>query len=426
MAEYEPRKDEGNEKALWRKKPRDSAPEKVKEQGDTREANVVEAASVEGHAALLSDARLSHPASAGQLADIVSGLQRSYGNAYVQRLLRSRSLQAKLTVNPPDDQYEKEADQVADVVAKAPDYRIQRQAEGEEEEEEEEKEEVSMKAVGSHVPEVSEELETSINAAKGGGEPLPDSIRASIEPHFGRDFSDVRVHTDAEADNMSQQLGARAFTTGHDVFFREGDYQPESESGRKLIGHEMTHVVQQGGAPISMKAVETEEKETAKNKEQVIPQLRKAKDKALSDMTKANVRELLLHAAHCQQIGAAEAAKDALDQASSQALGMLKKNTQAFNVVTSSRKMARELLDQIAKVQLLGAEGAGKAAEKALEKLLQWAQAQLAGAIKALQTAPSEGTAREGLEKAALVQMLGGDATVAIAAVKTWAETEKT
>jgi hypothetical protein len=68
-----------------------------------------------------------------------------------------------------------------------------------------------------------------------------------MERAFGADFSSVKVHTDAEADTLNQELNARAFTTGQDIFFRQGEYSPGSGSGQKLIAHELTHVVQQNG-----------------------------------------------------------------------------------------------------------------------------------------------------------------------------------
>jgi len=126
---------------------------------------------------------------------------------------------------------------------------------------EEEEEELMMKAIGSQSSVAADELETRINAARGSGQPLADSIRTSLEPHFGSNFSEVRIHTDAEADELSQQLGAEAFTTGHDVFFREGAYQPESESGKGLIAHELTHVVQQQAVPVLQRQEEEEELE---------------------------------------------------------------------------------------------------------------------------------------------------------------------
>lgn len=84
-----------------------------------------------------------------------------------------------------------------------------------------------------------------INRARRGGQPLDSAIQAQMGETMGHDFSGVRVHTDSEADTLNQQLSAKAFTTGQDLFFRQGEYNPGSDSGRELIGHELTHVVQQ-------------------------------------------------------------------------------------------------------------------------------------------------------------------------------------
>lgn len=179
-------------------------------------------------------------------------LQRVYGNRYVQRLLRTMEAQAKLTVSQPDDPYEREANRVAETVARTPTEeskavseeevqpKLQRQAPFEEEEKD-----VQAKA-DQVVPEVTEELEKRISSERGGGQTLGERVRRSLEPAFDRDFSDVKIHTDSEASKLSSELGAEAFTSGTDVFFREGAYQPESEQGKKLIAHELTHVVQQG------------------------------------------------------------------------------------------------------------------------------------------------------------------------------------
>jgi hypothetical protein len=74
-----------------------------------------------------------------------------------------------------------------------------------------------------------------------------------MESAFGADFGGVRVHTDAQADGLNRLLNARAFTTGHDIFFRRGEYSPGSSTGRELLAHELTHVVQQGSAGIQGK-----------------------------------------------------------------------------------------------------------------------------------------------------------------------------
>jgi hypothetical protein len=94
---------------------------------------------------------------------------------------------------------------------------------------------------------VSGEVAGSISAARGGGAGLGDTVRRDMETAFGADFRGVRVHTDARADTLSRSLGARAFATGSDLFFRSGEFSPGSPDGRKLLAHELTHVVQQGG-----------------------------------------------------------------------------------------------------------------------------------------------------------------------------------
>lgn len=94
---------------------------------------------------------------------------------------------------------------------------------------------------------VSPEIESAISHARGNGRPLDARVRRDMEGAFETDFGGVRVHTDALADRLSRSLGATAFTTGQDVFFREGTYDPGSASGRGLLAHELTHVVQQSG-----------------------------------------------------------------------------------------------------------------------------------------------------------------------------------
>ncbi|MFC1864821.1 DUF4157 domain-containing protein [Chloroflexota bacterium] len=229
------------------------------------------------HAAILS----SIPFSA-QRHEFIMRLHQTYGNRYVQRLVESVRAQAKLTVNAPNDMYEQEADRVADTVTRAVQTPVSRQEEEEElqmqEEEEElqtkplnsvqrqeipEEEEIQAKSLlqrqpieeeeeelqkqpdESHPVKVSIDLETQINSARGGGQPISKDVREPMENAFGADFRGVRVHTDSKADGLSQELSAKAFTTGQDIFFRESEYSPASDSGRKLLAHELTHVVQQ-------------------------------------------------------------------------------------------------------------------------------------------------------------------------------------
>ncbi len=79
----------------------------------------------------------------------------------------------------------------------------------------------------------------------GSGRPLDGAVRASFEPRFGQDFSQVRVHTDPKASGAARRLGAQAFTQGQDIYFGAGRYRPGTSQGQQLLGHELTHVVQQ-------------------------------------------------------------------------------------------------------------------------------------------------------------------------------------
>ena len=98
------------------------------------------------------------------------------------------------------------------------------------------------------VPYASDELTGRLSSSKGAGQALPDQVQRTMGQAFGQDFSGVRVHTDAEAVQMNEGLSARAFTHGSDIYFNRGEYSPDSSEGKKLLGHELTHVVQQSGS----------------------------------------------------------------------------------------------------------------------------------------------------------------------------------
>ena len=212
--------------------------------------------------------------------------RRQLGNQRLQRLLRARGLQAKLAVSDPNDVYEQEADRVADAVMRMQEPRVgigqtaipqvqrlcpecedelKRQPIEEEELQakpaipsvnvqrqplEEEEEPVQAKHQDKGSLTVSREIEEGVRALPGRGEPLPESIRSFMEPRFDTDFSAVRVHTDAQADHLARSVHARAFTVGRDIVFAAGQYRPETDQGRQLMAHELTHVVQQGGTGV--------------------------------------------------------------------------------------------------------------------------------------------------------------------------------
>jgi Domain of unknown function (DUF4157) len=224
-----------------------------------------------------------------------------FGHHFGQYKISSRSsdlppIQPKLTIGAPGDKYEQEADRVAQQVVqqlnaplnKQSEQSVQRETlpeeedelqmkpladriqrmEMPEEEEElqrkpdvlqretllEEEDELQMKSMvqrsfNGAMP-ASENLESAIAQARSSGQPLTDSIRQPMEQTFGADFSRVRIHADAQADRLNRSIQARAFTTGQDVFFRQGAYQPGSRGGQELLAHELTHVVQQNGGSV--------------------------------------------------------------------------------------------------------------------------------------------------------------------------------
>jgi hypothetical protein len=97
-----------------------------------------------------------------------------------------------------------------------------------------------------------EGLAQAVDDRRGRGQSLTDRTRAQMEPALQQDLSGVRVHNDGAADQLSSQFNAKAFTTGQDVFFRQGAYDPGSSGGDKLLAHELTHVVQQGNSPTKL------------------------------------------------------------------------------------------------------------------------------------------------------------------------------
>jgi hypothetical protein len=97
---------------------------------------------------------------------------------------------------------------------------------------------------------VHPDVESTIAATRGGGTSLDAGVQERLSGSLG-ELSDVRVHTDATADSLSRAVSARAFATGNDVYFAQGEYAPGSGSGDHLIAHEVAHVVQQRSAPTS-------------------------------------------------------------------------------------------------------------------------------------------------------------------------------
>jgi hypothetical protein len=179
-------------------------------------------------------------------------------------------IQTKLKIGEPGDKYEQEADRIADEVMRMPEPSIQRQIKPEEEEEmvytktiasqitplvkrqadfleEEEEEILQPKHSSSQVTIAIPAIEVGIQSLRqNSGQPLSADLRAFMEPRFGRNFSNIRIHTGSQAEQLSRSLNAGAFTIGNDIILRTRQFNPESNSGKKLLAHELTHTIQQG------------------------------------------------------------------------------------------------------------------------------------------------------------------------------------
>ena len=175
------------------------------------------------------------------------------------RMLGSGVLQAKLTVSRPDDIHEQEADRVAEEVMRMPgqaaDVRIPAGADNTGQVRTKSLGTTSLmpaRAEGADAVEVSPSVAGGIRSAAGSGGSLPDSERSFFEPRFGVSFNEVRIHTGAEAADLARSVNAHAFTVGRDVFFGEGRYRPQTEDGKRLIAHELTHTLQQKAGDFSV------------------------------------------------------------------------------------------------------------------------------------------------------------------------------
>jgi len=166
------------------------------------------------------------------------------------------SIQRKPSIGAADDAFEREADAVADRVMRmaepsspgtAP-VAIQRKCAACEDEE---KKKIQPKRADSASANTVSGAEAAVHATGTGGQSLPSTVRAYFEPRFGYDFSGVRIHADDDAARAAHAIQARAYTWGRDIVFGSGEYAPSTASGRRLLAHELTHVVQQAGSRAS-------------------------------------------------------------------------------------------------------------------------------------------------------------------------------
>jgi Domain of unknown function (DUF4157) len=170
-------------------------------------------------------------------------LQRMAGNRVAQRAVHqyrasrralAPAVVATLRVGPADDRHERDADRAAEHAA---DGSVPLSALA------------ARRASTDHGGVVLPEVQRAItHAARTSGQPIPAPARAPLEQAMGAEFGEVRVHADQRADELARSLQAKAFTTGRDIFFRRGQYEPSNRAGQRVLAHELTHVVQQTAA----------------------------------------------------------------------------------------------------------------------------------------------------------------------------------
>jgi len=197
--------------------------------------------------------------------------------------------QPKLTINTPGDPFEQEADAIADQVMRMPvhqgsfislkplpvstilrkcahceeEEKMQRKEQDEEDQMlqkkslpgfliqrkcahcEEEEKQMHRKENSSEPVDASSMVSSYIQSLSSKGSPLPNDSRNFFESRFGYDFSDVKIHNDADAAQSSQSVNALAYTVGNNIVFNQNQFSPNSDGGKKLLAHELTHVVQQ-------------------------------------------------------------------------------------------------------------------------------------------------------------------------------------
>ncbi|MCP4130218.1 MAG: DUF4157 domain-containing protein [bacterium] len=161
-------------------------------------------------------------------------------NLIFKKTKQDNIIQPKLMMGGASDSFEREADGIAESVVNMPEGNLQNNKA------------VSVPApsvssvqtADSYTP-VSPETESRIYSMKGAGNSLSQPIRDYYEQRFGKDFASVRVHINRRAEELNRSINARAFTVGKNIFFGKDEYNPGSKEGKKLIAHELSHVLQQ-------------------------------------------------------------------------------------------------------------------------------------------------------------------------------------
>jgi hypothetical protein len=176
------------------------------------------------------------------------GVVHDFGNIAIHPMARGL-IQTKLAVGQPGDKYEQQADEIsARVMQMADASPVRGNGAGSERTKDQSPKRVSTKPV-----ETGQSGQIAAPPAVNGvlasaGQPMDTTTRGFMEPRFGHDFSQVRIHDDTTAAGSADAMAARAYTVGHHVVFGSGEYRPGTADGRRLLAHELVHVTQQNTA----------------------------------------------------------------------------------------------------------------------------------------------------------------------------------
>lgn len=207
------------------------------------------------------------PGNASSTSVATDEMGHNFGKIAVQPAPKTvtQAPQMKLRVSQPGDAHEREADAVAEQVMRMPDA-------------------ASAPSAGQEATHAPAHTTDGAEAVPEGGQPLDTTTRAFMEPRFGHDFGQVRVHSDEQAAQAAESFGARAYTIGSDIVFGAQEYAPDSAAGRQLIAHELTHVVQQGGGEATG-TVQREPTEAPEAVPEAVPAIPGAGDVSAAQMT---------------------------------------------------------------------------------------------------------------------------------------------
>ncbi len=177
-------------------------------------------------------------------------------------------IQPKLTVGQPNDKYEREADTVASkvVTMSNPDTNSEATANNISKKQTSQPQRKALANTISPVVQrasnnsskkntATNNISQKLSSRNGKGDRMDPNTSDYMESRFGASFSNVRIHKDENAVQMSQNLGARAFTNGNNIYFNKGQYSPNSSNGKHLLAHELTHTIQQKGVSSVQRAI---------------------------------------------------------------------------------------------------------------------------------------------------------------------------